>query len=68
MTCEICDSQQATMWVQPTSLIPPASALTHTFLLAPEPVFTAPDPLMSCDVCGPQFGYVVLAPLEPTTK
>lgn len=64
MTCEICDSQTATMWVQPTSPIPPAPLLAHTFLLAPEPVFTAPDPIMSCDDCGPQLSYVVLAPTD----
>ena len=43
MTCEICDSQTATMWV-----------------LGP----TAPIP--SCDDCGPQLGYKILAPLEPS--
>lgn len=63
MKCEICDTQTATMWCQPTSPIPPSSALTRSYLMAPEPVFSSPDPLMSCDDCGPQLGYKVLASL-----
>jgi hypothetical protein len=32
--------------------------------MAPEPVFAAPEPLMSCEDCGPQLGYKILAPLD----
>ena len=50
MRCEICDEQTATMWVE-------------------RPVLTArlfpPDRVVSCDDCGPQLGYKILAPLEP---
>ena len=44
MTCEICDTATATMWVVgPSELLP------------------------SCDDCGHQLGYKVLAPLEPSS-
>lgn len=63
MMCEICGEQTATMWVQPSSLIPPAPVLTRSFLMAPEPVFTAPEPLRSCDDCRSQLGYKILVPI-----
>ena len=68
MTCEICNQQTATMWCQPTSPFAPASVLARTFLMAPEPVFTAPEPLMSCDDCGPQLGYEILASLTTNIR
>ena len=55
MTCEICDTQTATMWVEkPTTPWTPSVPLLSKKVL-------------SCDDCGPQAGYKILAPLEPTT-
>ena len=52
MKCEICDEQTATMWVEPNIPV----ILDSTF---PFPA----KQLVSCDDCGPQLGYKVLASL-----
>ena len=52
MKCEICDVATATMWVQP----PPVLLLGKLWKAKKIP---------SCDDCGPQAGYKILAPLEP---
>ena len=51
MTCEICDTQTATMWVEQ-----PATQMFGVTLPR--------TPVMSCDDCGPQLGYETLAPLD----
>ena len=51
MTCEICDSQTATIWTQPRTQPPDEARL----------------PILSCSDCGPQLGWVTLAPLTTTT-
>jgi len=66
VTCEICDEQTATMWVQPTSpdsvAFPPSEkSWVSKGLVPPVP---KPQPLPSCDDCGPQLGYKILAPLD----
>ena len=55
MTCEICDTQTATMWVEK-----PTTPWTPSVPLLPKKV-------LSCDDCGPQAGYTLLAPLEPAS-
>ena len=50
MTCELCNTAPATMWVLP---VPDWEI--------------SPDPQLSCDDCGPQLGYKILASLEPTS-
>ncbi len=64
MKCEICDTQPATMWVEGRARkgIVLQQLATHSVLVEP-----APQPIVSCDDCGPQAGYKILAPLEPTT-
>lgn len=54
MTCEICDTQTATMWVETPAWHWPEGAI---------PIRT--KPILSCDDCGPQLGYKILAALEP---
>ena len=54
MTCEICDTQTATMWVQAPTIRVKAPTVTN-------------EPIVSCDDCGPQLGYEILAPLEPAS-
>ena len=54
MTCEICDTQTATMWVEEPIVV------ARVFVLAKK--------ILSCDDCGPQLGYKILAPLEPVSK
>lgn len=57
MTCEICDTATATMWVEkPDDLW----GLLHGFL-------DRPQSILSCDDCGPQAGYKILSPLEPNS-
>ena len=48
MKCEICGEQTATMWVEREDV-----------------TWTPPrtHQLVSCDDCGPQLGYKILAPL-----
>ena len=50
MKCEICGVQPATMWVEPRTTDGNEAKL----------------PVVSCDDCGPQAGYKILAPLEPS--
>lgn len=50
MTCEICGTQPATMWVERPSVL----LLGRLWKTKPIP---------SCDDCGPQLGYKILAPL-----
>lgn len=54
MKCEICDEQTATMWVEKPALLDAATWTTTPFIALP-----------SCNDCGPQLGYKILAPLEP---
>ncbi len=54
MTCEICDTQPATMWVEE-----PIDVSREGLMLS------LGKKLLSCDDCGPQLGYKILAPLEP---
>lgn len=56
MKCEICDTQTATMWVEKPIVIFRADFVDYRY-----------QPLLSCDDCGPQLGYVILAPLGPTS-
>lgn len=58
MTCEICDTQPATMWVEAPKY--PLQLERGHYLLS--------EPIPSCDDCGPQLGYKILAPLTPTTS
>ncbi len=51
MKCEICDTQTATMWVQPPKI-------------EQKTMF----PIPSCDDCGPQLGYKILAPLTTNIR
>ena len=51
MTCEICHTATATMWV--------VAPMFQGRLITPD------TPVVSCDDCGPQLGYKILAPLEP---
>ncbi len=53
MKCEICGVQTATMWVE----VP----VEYQYGFSPKPL--VPKPLVSCDDCGPQAGYKILAPL-----
>ena len=63
MKCEICDIQPASMWVQP-----PLPNSTMVLLTSEtEASWLVPTPIPSCDDCGPQLGYKILAPLEPST-
>ena len=55
MKCEVCDTQTATMWVQAPK---PESFTSEEWV---------PAILPSCDDCGPQLGYEILAPTEPST-
>jgi len=55
MKCEICDEQTATMWVEK-----PIEVVREGLM------FSLAKKVLSCDDCGPQLGYKVLAPLEPT--
>jgi len=55
MTCEICDIQTATMWVEKVWWV---ESLARTWR----------KPILSCDDCGPQLGYKILAPLTPSTE
>ena len=50
MKCEICDTQTATMW-----MLAPLSGTICSF---------QDKPILSCDDCGPQLGYKILASLE----
>ena len=50
MKCEICEEQTATMWVE----------RPYVLLLGR---LWKDKPLPSCDDCGPQAGYKILAPL-----
>ena len=56
MTCEICDTATATMWVEKVWWVEGPGQ--YGFLRLPIP---------SCDDCGPQLGYVILSPLEPSS-
>ena len=56
MKCEICDTQAATMWVQDEEGWRVGTTVVYE------------KPLVSCDDCGPQLGYKILAPIEPTTN
>lgn len=52
MICEICDEQTATMWVEE-----PIDVACEGL------VFSLAKKVLSCDDCGPQLGYKILAPL-----
>ena len=54
MTCEICNTQTATMWVQPKPKVNSDKRVNVIFL--------------SCDDCGPQAGYKTLAPLTANIR
>ncbi len=62
MTCEICDTQTATMWVE--------KPVTETVLLSlgTQPLVSTVTPIPSCDDCGPQLGYKILAPLTANIR
>ena len=53
MTCELCDTATATRWM--------LAPLSGTIC------FFQDKPMLSCDDCGPQLGYKILASLEPTS-
>ena len=63
MKCEIGDEcvQTATMWVEKPT--------TEKVLLSlgAQPLVSTVTPIPSCDDCGPQAGYKILAPLEPAS-
>ncbi len=52
MRCEICNTQTATMWVEAPEI------------RAVQPSYKLP----SCDDCGPQLGYKILAPLTTNIR
>ena len=58
MTCEISDEcdQTATMWVERPTM--PWTGWGRTLF----------EQIVSCDDCGPQLGYKILAPLEPSSS
>ena len=56
MTCEICDTATATMWVEE-----PIEVAREGL------VFSLGAKILSCDDCGPQLGYKILAPLDPSS-
>ena len=64
MKCEISDEceQTATMWVKVPVEYQYGSS--HRSVSA---ATVAPRPIVSCDDCGPQLGYAILAPLEPAS-
>ncbi len=59
MKCEICDTQTATMWVEQPAVIVDEFGIRV--------VISRSKRVLSCADCGPQLGYKILAPLEPTT-
>ena len=64
MTCEICDEQPATMWVQ-TSCNHGETEPHPDETLSTDVVgwCHGSKPIPSCDDCGPQAGYKILASL-----
>ncbi len=57
MKCEICDTQTATMWVE------------EPITVAREGLgFVLAKKVLSCDDCGPQLGYKILAPLTTNIR
>ena len=76
MTCEVCDTQTATMWVKAPCEHGRMEPHRYNERLQAEVASDGgtlndkkcpvADPIVSCDDCGPQLGYVILAPLEPS--
>ncbi len=58
MKCEICDVQTATMWVQQKSW----------WIKTDFGPLRLTKPVMSCEDCGPQLGYEILAPLTANIR
>ncbi len=71
MKCEVCDVQTATMWVERPCQHGIVEAHRHITQIASfqwtHTECPGATPIVSCDDCGPQAGYKILAPLEPTT-
>ena len=62
MTCEICDTATATMWVEE-----PVETFITLFSGLPIAI-GMPKLIPSCDDCGPQLGYKILAPLQSVSE
>ena len=69
MKCEICGEQTATMWVEaPCKHGETEPHPDETLSVDVVGWCHGPKKVLSCDDCGPQLGYKILAPLTTNIR